>query len=146
MLEHTTTIRNRILCLILNSLTYICYCLCIKQIKMPSNNCCVIGCDSTYLDKVTRRHRFPKDVIRFNIWVQRSGNNNLLNKTVDQVYKSYIMCDKHFEPCHKSFGLKRLNLNALPTLHLPGKTNFFSFYSPFNILIQHEIFCFIIEI
>jgi len=105
---------------------------------MPSTACVVINCDSTYADKVTRRHRFPKDMIRYNIWVQRSGNNKLLNKTVDDVYKSYVMCDKHFEPCYKSLELHRLNANAVPTLNLPGKDNFFSFFI-LHILLYHLI-------
>uniref|UniRef100_A0A2S2PC87 THAP-type domain-containing protein n=1 Tax=Schizaphis graminum TaxID=13262 RepID=A0A2S2PC87_SCHGA len=93
---------------------------------MPSTACVVINCDSTYTDKVTRRHRFPKDTIRFNIWVQRSGNNKLLNKTINDVYKSYVMCDKHFEPCFKSLGLHKLNANAVPTLNLPGMIEMFN--------------------
>jgi len=98
---------------------------------MPSIACVVINCDSMYTDKVTRRHRFPKDPLRspVNIWVQRSGNNKLLNKTVDAVYKSFVMCDKHFDSCYKSFGLQRLNSNAVPTLNLPSKEILFiSFY------------------
>jgi len=79
-------------------------------------------------------NRFPKDPLRFIIWVlQRSGNNKLLNKTVDDVYTSFVMCDKHFDPCYKSFGLQRLNNNAVPTLNLPGKNTFFFF-------ILHSIF------
>lgn len=106
---------------------------------MPSTACVVINCDSTYTDKVTRRHRFPKDTIRFNVWVQRSGNNKLLNKTIDDVYKTYVMCDKHFEPCFKSLGLHKLNANAVPTLNLPGKDTFFFIFYFTYIIISFNI-------
>lgn len=59
---------------------------------MPSTACVVINCDSTYTDKVTRRHRFPKDTLRFNIWVQRSGNNKLLNKTILMMFINLMSC------------------------------------------------------
>jgi len=93
---------------------------------MPSNKCVVIGCDTTCTDKITR-HRFPKDVMVFNIWVQKSGNNKLLNKSVDNIYKSFVMCDKHFDQSCKSAGFKRLNRNAVPTLNLPGEIHFLFF-------------------
>jgi len=91
---------------------------------MPSNSCVVIGCDTKYNDKNIIRHRFPKDEMIFNIWVQRSGNNKLLNKSINDVYKSFIMCDKHFEQNCKSAGFKKLIWYAVPTLNLPGEIHF----------------------
>jgi len=50
---------------------------------MLSNRCIVVGCDTIYSDKVTVRHRFPKDHATYAIWVQRSGNIKLLNKSTE---------------------------------------------------------------
>lgn len=102
---------------------------------MPSNNCVVIGCDTTYNDKKTLRHRFPKNEIIFDIWVKKSGNNKLLYKSMESVYKSYTMCDKHFDNSCKSPGFKKLIINSVPTLNLPGKhilyiMYFYFFYIP----------------
>jgi len=80
----------------------------------------VIGCDTKYSDRNVLRHRFPKDKITFDTWVKRSGNNSL-NKSIDVVYKSFVMCDKHFEESCKSPGFKKLITNSVPTLNLPGK-------------------------
>lgn len=63
---------------------------------MSSNCFAVIGCGSMYDDKHTIGHRFPKDKETSDIWVQRIGNNNLL-KSVQLIFKLYVMCDKHFE-------------------------------------------------
>jgi len=62
---------------------------------MTSNSCVVIGCDKKYSDKTVLRHSFPKDENTFDILVKRSGNNKLLNKSIDLVYKSFVLCDKH---------------------------------------------------
>lgn len=90
---------------------------------MPSNRCIVVGCNTTSYDKVTPRHRFPKDEDMLKIWVQKSGNNKLLNKSADVIYNSYLICDKHFENSYK-VSFKRLIKDAVPTLNLPGKNNF----------------------
>ncbi|XP_025197802.1 uncharacterized protein LOC112596372 [Melanaphis sacchari] len=89
---------------------------------MPSKSCAIIGCDTKYNDKTTLRHRFPKDQAIFDIWVKRSGNNKLLNKPLDLVYKSSVICDKHFEQNCRSPGFKKLVHNSVPTLNLPGMT------------------------
>lgn len=104
---------------------------------MPSNSCVVIGCDTKYSDKTVLRHRFPKDKNTFDVWVKRSGNNKLLNKPIDIVYKSFIMCDKHFEETCRSPGSKKLITNSLPTLNLPGKYIILSFYN----MLKFSIFC-----
>lgn len=87
---------------------------------MPSNRCVVIGCDTTYDDKHTIRHRFPKDVATLNSWVQKSGNHKLVNKSVIQIFNAYVMCDKHFSASCKSPGFKKLIEGSVPTLNLPG--------------------------
>jgi len=53
----------------------------------------VIGCDTTHDNKSILRHRFPKNKETCDIWVERTGNNKLLNKTVEQIFQSYVMCD-----------------------------------------------------
>jgi len=91
---------------------------------MPSNNCAVIGCDTKYTNKNIIRHRFPKDEKTCAIWVQKSGNNNLLNKSALQIFNSYIICEKHFDASCKSPGFKKLIHGSIPTLNLPGKALF----------------------
>ncbi|CAH1725029.1 unnamed protein product [Aphis gossypii] len=88
-------------------------------IIMPSKQCVVVDCDTSYRDTITLRHRFPRDEPTFNIWVERSGNPHLLNLSIDDVYKSFIMCDKHFASSCKSPGCKKLIKTAVPTLNLP---------------------------
>lgn len=84
---------------------------------MPSPICVVNGCKSR---NGVSKHRFPKnDIPRFILWIQRAGNTKLLNMTHEQIYKTYLVCDLHFEKdCH-SPGTKLLNRNAIPTLCLP---------------------------
>lgn len=88
---------------------------------MPSKQCVVVGCDTSYNDTTTLRHRFPKDELTFRSWVERSGNNNLLNMLMGEVYNRFIMCDKHFASNCKSPGFKKLISKSYPTLNLPGK-------------------------
>jgi len=86
---------------------------------MPSKNCIVKFCDTTYKDKKTIRHLFPRDESLFYTWVQRTGNQKLNNLSMPVIYKSYVVCEKHFDDSCKSIGTKNLNRNALPTLKLP---------------------------
>lgn len=90
---------------------------------MPSKQCVVLGCDTSYSDIKTPRHRFPKNELIFNTWVERCGNNKLLNMPMNEVYKRFVMCDKHFTPNCKSPGFKKLILTSVPTLKLPGKNS-----------------------
>jgi len=88
---------------------------------MPSKNCVVVGCDTTYKDKSTIRHLFPyNDETLFLKWVQSTGNQKLKSLSVQQVRKSFVMCSKHFEDSCTSAGTKKLNRNAVPTLFLPA--------------------------
>lgn len=92
--------------------------------SMPSKQCVVVDCTTSYSDTITIRHRFPKDKNIFKIWVMRSGNNKLVNLSMADVHKSFVMCDKHFAPSCKSPGFKKLILNSVPTLNLPGNNNY----------------------
>jgi hypothetical protein len=103
---------------------------------MPSKQCVVVGCGTSYDDTITLRHRFPKDELSFNAWVERSGNNKLSNLPMNDVYKRFIMCDKHFALSCKSPGFKKLITKSIPTLNLPGKISltyhyFFFFFNRF---------------
>jgi len=89
---------------------------------MPSNRCIVVGCDTKYTDRHTIRHRFPRDEETCSIWVQKTGNDKLFNKSVLEIFKGYVICDKHFDASCKSPGFKKLNPGSIPTLNLPGKT------------------------
>jgi len=100
---------------------------------MPSNNCVVIGCDTKYTDKHVIRHRFPKDEETCSVWVQKSGNNKLLNKSAIQIFQSYVICEKHFDASCKSPGFKKLIHGSIRTLNLPGKTLFFYLSNIINI-------------
>lgn len=90
---------------------------------MPSKNCVILNCDTTYKDKTTIRHLFPRDETRFKIWIQCSGNPKLNNFSIDEVYRSFVVRVKHFENNCKSPGTKKLNRNAIPTLMLPNLPN-----------------------
>ncbi|CAI6372503.1 unnamed protein product [Macrosiphum euphorbiae] len=93
---------------------------------MPSNNCAVIGCDTKYTDKHIIRHRFPKDEETCGVWVQKSGNNNLLNKSPLQIFNYYIICEKHFDASCSTPGFKKLIRGSIPTLNLPGYSSGYS--------------------
>jgi len=85
---------------------------------MPSKKCVVKGCKS---NKETPKHRFPyKSPDDFSIWVQRTGNIELFNKAQEYIYKSYVICEQHFDSSCKSPGTKRLKCRSLPTLNLPS--------------------------
>lgn len=87
---------------------------------MLSKQCVVVGYDTSYGDTITRRHRFPKDELTFNVWVERSRNNKLSSISMNDVYKRFIMCDKHFATSCKSPGFKKLITKSIPTLNLPA--------------------------
>jgi len=84
---------------------------------MPSNRCCVLGCDS--FGNVPKK-QFPKIDDDFKAWVERTGNPNLKNITKDNVIKKYLICLKHFDESCRSPGTNRLKFRSLPTLNLPS--------------------------
>lgn len=53
---------------------------------MPSDKCIVLNCSS---GRSIRKHCFPKDDLEFKIWVQRTGNNTILNYSKEEVIKKY---------------------------------------------------------
>ncbi|GJQ84058.1 hypothetical protein Trydic_g10518 [Trypoxylus dichotomus] len=84
-------------------------------------HCCVPECR----DKISRRHRFPKfDGSLFNIWVQQIQHPRFQNRSTEQIYKSYVVCERHFEKDSIVHGTKRgLTRDAVPTLYMPVQEN-----------------------
>lgn len=67
-------------------------------------------------------HRFPnpkKYPLRFNEWLKRADNSQLLSMDKWKVYNQYTVCCNHFE--ESNFGPNRKLKNiAIPTLCLPS--------------------------
>lgn len=79
--------------------------------------CAVNGC---YSRKSVPKHKFPRnDPLRFQIWINSTGNPKLLNMSRQNIYKSYVMCDVHFESSCHVVNTKKLNVESIPTLFLP---------------------------
>lgn len=86
---------------------------------MPSKTCVVNLCKN----RTGIKHRFPKDVYFFNMWVNKCNNNKLNNLSLIETYEKYVVCDIHFEPKFKILSTKRFHKEAIPTLLLPtGKS------------------------
>ncbi|KAK5638960.1 hypothetical protein RI129_013255 [Pyrocoelia pectoralis] len=82
------------------------------------NKCCVPGCT----DKLSKRHRFPKNLKYFNEWVRNIKLQELQEKDVLSVYLKYYVCNKHFENNYLVPGTRRgLRKDAIPTLYLSGR-------------------------
>lgn len=118
----------------------LCFFYSIKNI--PSDHCVVIGCNSTYTDKHTLRHRFPKHKETSDMWVQKSNNNTLFNKSVELIFKTYVMCGKHFEDSCKSPGFKKTHYRFYSYYNYTIKSCISSiqplftlFSQPFNVII-----------
>lgn len=83
--------------------------------------CCVPNCKDSSL---YRKHRLPnpkKELKRFNIWLNAIKNKSLNVLDPEYIYKVKQVCHKHFIERDFSKGSKRLHLNAIPRLYLPGK-------------------------
>lgn len=82
------------------------------------SKCVVPGCE----DLFTKKHSFPKnDIALFDKWINNVNNPILNNKSREQIYKSYRVCDLHFSENDRVLGTKRgLKKTAFPTLLVPG--------------------------
>lgn len=81
--------------------------------------CAVDGC---YGRSVKRKHRFPvNDPLRLPIWIESTGNPNLLNIPPKKIYSSFLICDRHFESSCHSPRTNKLNKDSIPTLFLPKR-------------------------
>ncbi|CAH1378368.1 unnamed protein product, partial [Tenebrio molitor] len=87
---------------------------------MGAIGCCVLNCVPP---PGTKKHRFPKhDVELFETWCRNIGRPELISKGIAQVYKSYRLCDLHFDldtkfpTFHNRTNLKK---GSIPTNILP---------------------------
>ena len=56
--------------------------------------CCVPDCK----DIKSKRHRFPKGLPKlFDLWLKNIGNDRLNDLSKENIYKSYKICERHFE-------------------------------------------------
>ncbi|KAF0746833.1 THAP domain-containing protein 6-like [Aphis craccivora] len=92
---------------------------------MPSNKCCVLGCESGNSVKKNNRKR-------------KIGGSFQVD-----VRKTYLICTKHFNSSNYSCGTFRLKKGSLPTVSLPcillctrifDTTEDFSIISPKTLL------------
>lgn len=61
--------------------------------RKPFPKCVVPTC----MDLFSKRHLFPKNnPPLFKKWVNQVRNPKLDNKTLEEIYKSYRVCDLHF--------------------------------------------------
>lgn len=63
--------------------------------------------------------RFPRDLARYQKWVENCRRADLENKTPNQINKHYRLCAKHFETsmiCKTSPYRTVLRDNAIPTI------------------------------
>ncbi|XP_022172636.1 THAP domain-containing protein 6-like [Myzus persicae] len=84
---------------------------------MPSNKCCVLGCES---GNSVKKHVFPTEDNDFATWVSRTGNVKLEALSKSDVRKTYLICTKHFNSSNYSCGTFRLKKGSLPTVSLPS--------------------------
>jgi hypothetical protein len=91
------------------------------QAGVKTKQCCVPYCK----DNISKRHRFPKgDENIFNKWVNNVRHPKFEGLNKDQIYRSYYVCDRHFEEEFKVPGTKRgLRKDAMPSLFLISGMN-----------------------
>ncbi|KAI4455675.1 thap-type zinc finger [Holotrichia oblita] len=82
--------------------------------------CCVRGCE----DKQSTRHRFPnprKNTFLYNTWLTLAGNESLLTKNPEDVYKNHRVCYIHFrkEDISSNMYFKK---DTFPSLFLPRES------------------------
>jgi len=85
---------------------------------MPSNKCCISGCETK---KNVKTHVFPENEEDFKVWVQRTGNQYIETMKKECIRKSYRICHLHFEKSCESPGTNKLKYRSLPSLNLPCK-------------------------
>lgn len=83
------------------------------------NRCCLLYCTSISSSKIegTKFHRFPKDLARCDVWIEKCGPINLPSIEPIVLYKNYRICSLHFEDkMYINAEKSRLSINAIPTL------------------------------
>lgn len=97
---------------------------------MPSNKCCVLGCES---GNSVKKHVFPTEDNDFATWVSRTGIVKLEALSKSDVRKTYLICTKHFNSSNYSCGTFRLKKGSLPTVSLPCM-----YYYVYLVILLHE--------
>ncbi|XP_063911425.1 uncharacterized protein LOC135128445 [Zophobas morio] len=78
------------------------------------NKCSVPGCD----DKVSKRHRFPKEEQLLKKWIENVNAPLFSSMEPSEIYKKYV-CDRHFSSDFKVPGTRRgLRKDAFPNICL----------------------------
>jgi hypothetical protein len=62
------------------------------------NKCCVLNCN----DRVSKRHRFPKNVDLLKKWVENIKEPRLRELHPEQIYSSFYVCNSVIDILHKS--------------------------------------------
>ncbi|CAG9829804.1 unnamed protein product [Diabrotica balteata] len=84
------------------------------------SKCCVLGCRNT--SQKAQLHTFPKDEKIWSMWIKNIGREDLKNKTIDHLRRSYRICNIHFDDNQKYIGSRyksTIKQDAVPTLFLP---------------------------
>lgn len=80
------------------------------------NKCSVPSCT----DKLSRRHRFPRDPKLCQLWVENIQCSQLRELSVSALNKKFV-CENHFTEDSKVPGTMRgLRKDAVPTINLPS--------------------------
>ncbi|KAG5887461.1 hypothetical protein JTB14_017317 [Gonioctena quinquepunctata] len=69
---------------------------------------------------IRKRYRFPKsDENLCKFWIEQVNNPVFVEKSLEQIYKTYVVCDTHFPNEFKLNSKRGLIPKAYPTLFLP---------------------------
>lgn len=99
--------------------------------------CAVFNCDGSE----STRHRFPnphRDMEALRHWLRACGNKKLFSLPPMSVYKSHLVCDKHFDNKYKTRN-SRLCKGAVPKLFLPREEVIDSSAVPSTSMMEENI-------
>lgn len=105
------------------------------SVRRAKKRCCVPGCGK----RDGRFFRFPnpkKNIDLLKAWLVAINSSRLSETPVDKLFKSCLLCAKHFSANDFQYGTRRgLKWNVVPKLYLPytsgkisGKENFKIYY------------------
>ncbi|KAJ8909817.1 hypothetical protein NQ315_003695 [Exocentrus adspersus] len=104
--------------------------------------CCIFrSCTSRSTDGVAL-FRLHKDINRSSVWLKGCNREDLLEKTGEELYRNYRICEKHFESSYITKGIrKRLFDDAFPTIfsHSTAKPPNKPYQEPKKICIVSDI-------
>ncbi|KAK4882037.1 hypothetical protein RN001_005356 [Aquatica leii] len=82
------------------------------------NKCCVSGC----VDRISKRHRFPKDVSLLKEWVKNIKDQRLNTLSPQEIYSKYYVCDRNLVLEYLVPGTRRgLRRDASKKIYLEQK-------------------------